>query len=99
MKQVRVDFNARGPRGLVKASLTRADGPLALGQKVLAVDPDEADMRFVAFVESIDHATGRVWLEVDWMASPPVVLDMEVSGPVVSRTRNAPSVDVVLAPA
>lgn len=92
MKQVRVDFNARGPHGLVKASLRRANGPLVEGQKVLAVDPDE-DLRFVAVVASIDPASQRVWLDVDWLASPPVVLDWVISGP-VTRTRTAPSADV-----
>lgn len=89
MRLVHVDFNSRGPEGMLKASVLGADGPLDSGQKVLAVDADE-DMAFVALVVDIDDATGRVWLEVDWQASTPDVWKWRVTGP-IAETRNSPA--------
>lgn len=75
-----VDFNARGRDGLVKASRRRADGPLGVGDKVVAVDPDEG-MEFDAEVDSIDDTTGRVYLRVHWQASgEPFLSDLRVLG-------------------
>ena len=70
MINVKVDFNARGRDGLVKASQRRADGLLGVGDQVLAVDPDE-DMSFAAEVAEVDAGTGRVLLDVRWEQSPP----------------------------
>jgi len=64
--RVRVDFNSRGPRGTVRASLRRADGPVRLGDTVVAYDPHEDDMAFEATVASIDESGGRVLLDVMW---------------------------------
>jgi hypothetical protein len=59
-----VDFNARARHGLVKASPRHADGPVMVGDRVRALDPDEPDMAFQATVQSIED--GRMYLEVDW---------------------------------
>jgi hypothetical protein len=64
MITVIVDFNARARHGLVKASPRHADGPVMVGDRVRAVDPDEKGMSFEATVRSIED--GRMYLDVDW---------------------------------
>lgn len=78
MIQLRVDFNARGRGGLVKASLARTDAPLRPGDWVLAIDPDE-DMQFDAQVREVDEQTGKVYLDILW--EPAACVASVMSGP------------------
>jgi hypothetical protein len=66
-----VDFNARARGGLVKASPKHASAPVTIGQRVLAVDPDEEDMSFTATVHAIEE--GRMYLAVDWEPVPDAI--------------------------
>lgn len=69
MTTVTVDFNALARDGLVKASRRRADGPVQVGDRVLAVDPDEG-MEFDADVVEVDEESGRIYLRVLWEPAP-----------------------------
>ena len=64
--RIRVDFNARGANGTVRAHTHRADGEVAVGSFVIAFDPDEPDMEFPAVVSKFDAASGRLLLDVMW---------------------------------
>ncbi len=70
MTRVRVDFNSRGPGGLVRGSRRRADGELAEGERVELYDPDEADMVFSARVVRLDAEEGTALFDVDWETAP-----------------------------
>ncbi|SNR73153.1 hypothetical protein [Blastococcus mobilis] len=63
--RVRVDFNSVTKDGQVKATVRRADGPLAEGDAVIAYDPAEHSSH-PAVVASINPDTERVLLAVDW---------------------------------
>jgi hypothetical protein len=77
---VKVDFNALARDGLVKASRRRADGPVQVGDRVLAVDPDEG-MEFDADVVEVDDDSGRIYLRVIWEpAHAPSLLTKVVGG-------------------
>jgi hypothetical protein len=69
MTKIRVDFNRRSQDGKVIASSRRADGAVAIGDKVQAVQPEE-DMAFDAIVAAIDDK-GRVFLEMLWESAEP----------------------------
>ena len=68
--RIRVDFNARGANGTVRAHTHRADGPVAVGAFVIAYDPDESDMEFPAVVSEFDPDSGRLLLNVAWHVPP-----------------------------
>lgn len=69
MTKVKVDFNSRGPRGWVRGSERRADGPLSLDDIVTLFDPDE-HMEYEARVAEKDPESGRVFFEVFWHPAP-----------------------------
>jgi hypothetical protein len=71
MTRMRVDFNARGPRGLVQGSQRRADGPLELGAVIEVFDPAEDDMVFSGTVVELDPASGAVLVDVAWEPADP----------------------------
>ncbi len=73
MTRVRVDFNSRGPNGLVRGSRRRADGDVVVGDLVEVYDPDEDDMRFSARVVSVDPDTGLALFDVQWEQQEPVL--------------------------
>lgn len=65
MTTIRVDLNNITTTQLLKATLRAADGPLTVGQAVVAFDIGE-QLEFDAEVTSIDEETWRVMLRVDW---------------------------------
>lgn len=69
VKTVKVDF-AQGLRdGLVRANQARASAPLAVGDVVTAVDPED-ELTFSGTVERLD-ADGRfAYLRMDWEDAP-----------------------------
>jgi hypothetical protein len=73
MTRVRVDFNSRGPGGLVRGSRRRADADLVEGDRVELYDPDEEDMVFFARVAKVDPETGKALFEVEWDAAQPPI--------------------------
>lgn len=64
MTKIRVDFNRRAKNGQVIGSARRADGDLAVGDRVQAEQPED-DMAFDAIVAAIDER-GRVFLDMLW---------------------------------
>lgn len=62
--RMQVDFNSRAEEGFVVASTSRATGPVAVGDVVVAVDPDEPDMIFDAVVVAVRE--GVALLDVRW---------------------------------
>jgi len=63
--RVRIDLNARSRDGYVRTRLSRADGPIVLGDDVVAYEPDDR-IAAPARVRRIDHDRGLVYLSVDW---------------------------------
>lgn len=69
MRRVRVDFNRRGEGGRVVSSIRRADGDVAIGDRVAVFQPGEDDMKLYARVANLDPQSGRLELEVEWEES------------------------------
>jgi hypothetical protein len=66
MKQIKVDFNARGRAGFVRASLGATVGaPLEQGEDLLAIDLEEG-IQASARVAEVDPDAGIALIEVDW---------------------------------
>jgi hypothetical protein len=63
--RVQIDLNARSRDGYVRARLSRADGPLVLGDEILAYEPEDR-IAAPALVKRVDYDRGFVYLEVDW---------------------------------
>jgi hypothetical protein len=65
MKRVRVDFNSLQEDRTLRAANRAASEPLAIGDVVIAYDPDEEDLKFSATVLGLDDR-GIATLEIDW---------------------------------
>lgn len=61
--RVRVDLNARDADGHVPARLSRADGPIAVGDEVVVYEPDDG-VQAPAVVVRVDG--GFAYLDVRW---------------------------------
>ena len=61
--RVRIDLNARDGNGRVPVRMSRADGPMAVGDTVVAYEPDD-QVRAPAVVARI--AGGFAYLAVAW---------------------------------
>jgi hypothetical protein len=59
---IRVDLNNATVRGLIRASLKRADGPVAVGDTVTVVDMSDADDCLEATVMDLEN--GRATLQL-----------------------------------
>ena len=79
MITVQVDFNSRARNGLVKASLRSADGPVEVGDRVIAADRAEG-LEFEATVHSIDDETGHLYLQPSWESAPSSLGGVELAG-------------------
>ena len=62
MARVRVDFNSVDASGLVRAVLSRADGPIATGDDVTAFDDDGNECE--ATVATLDPGVGVAGLKI-----------------------------------
>ncbi|QXW04052.1 hypothetical protein [Rhodococcus globerulus] len=70
MNTIRIDFNDLARGGKVVALKSWADGPVALGDHVIAFDEIE-DLRYSAVVAEEDTETGEIYLELgDELPSP-----------------------------
>ncbi|WP_373234889.1 hypothetical protein [Mycobacterium marinum] len=69
MKAVEVDFTRGLHSGLVRASQRRASELMRVGDRVLAVDPEEG-MEFTGTVERVDE-NGFAYLRMEWAAAHP----------------------------
>jgi len=65
--RVRIDLNARSRDGYVRARASRADGPVAAGDRVVAYEPEDR-VAAPAVVVRTDLERGLVYLAVDWAA-------------------------------
>ncbi|HEY1705526.1 MAG TPA: hypothetical protein VGG75_38055 [Trebonia sp.] len=63
--RIPVDFNEHDRKGRAYGRLSQADGPVATGGKVLAVEPFDG-IAADAVVAEVDEVRGLAWLEVDW---------------------------------
>ncbi|MFF8327826.1 hypothetical protein ACH49M_21545 [Rhodococcus qingshengii] len=63
MNTIRIDFNDRARGGKVVALKSWADGPVTLGDDVIAFDETE-DLRYSAVVAEEDEETGEIYLEL-----------------------------------
>lgn len=63
--RVRIDLNARNASGLVPTRASRADGYMAVGDLVVAYEPDD-EVAAPARVAQVDDKF--VYLDVDWSA-------------------------------
>lgn len=63
--RIPVDFNERDRNGRAYGHLAKASGPVAAGDKVLAVEPFDGIMAD-AVVAEVSEGRGLAWLEVDW---------------------------------
>lgn len=63
MRNVKADFNRRGPDGTVKVSLRRFSGTPAVGEEFIAVDGEDM---FVGRVKSVDPDTRTVLMDMNW---------------------------------
>ena len=63
--RVQIDLNARSRDGYVRARLSRADGPLVVGDEIVAYEPEDR-IAAPALVKRLDLERGFVYLDVDW---------------------------------
>lgn len=63
--RIAIDLNVRVRGNQTYSAIDDADGPLAIGDKVLAVEP-ETGIVTGATVTDISHELGFVYLAVDW---------------------------------
>src|SRR5689334_7702440 len=63
--RVQIDLNARSRDGFVRARLSRADGPVVLGDEIVAYEPEDR-IAAPALVMRVDRERGFVYLDVDW---------------------------------
>jgi hypothetical protein len=63
--RIPVDLNARDRQGRPYGHLSKASGPVAVGDKVLAIEPFDGIIGD-ATVAEVDEGRDLAWLEVDW---------------------------------
>jgi len=86
--KVRVDFNSRS-HGRVRASVRRADGPVANGQTVTVFDPYEHGMAYEGVVHELDEL-GRFTVEVNYVVETvPMPSDAKPCATVPDRTSSS----------
>lgn len=72
MTRIRADFNSVGSEGLVRSDCSRADGPFAIGDRVVVHDADGNECEATVIV--LDRPSGRVRLQLDvstWQEGEP----------------------------
>lgn len=64
MTEIWADFNARDEKGLVPSQLSRADGPVQVGERVVAYDFE--GNRCAGYVIDVNPERDLVRLAIEW---------------------------------
>lgn len=63
--RVQIDLNSRDRRGYVRTRLAHADGPVDVGDEVIAFEPDDQVSANARVIE-VDRERGFLYLHVEW---------------------------------